>query len=140
MMNKVLFGGESGMSVTGNAGAALIRIFAGVALALGHGLSKLPPGEGLVASAEKMGFPSPGFFAWAAGISEFVGGFFLAIGLFTRLSGLFVAITMSVALVGVHLADPFQAQEKALLYLFIALGFLIKGAGDWSLDSYFRKT
>jgi putative oxidoreductase len=139
MLNKLLFGGETCMSASGNAGSALIRIFAGVAMALGHGLTKLPPGEGLIERAGAMGFPAPTFFAWAAGFSEFGGGVLLALGLFTRLSALFIAITMSVALIGVHLADPFPAQEKALLYLFIAIGFLIKGAGDWSLDSFFRK-
>jgi putative oxidoreductase len=139
MLNRLLFGGVSGMSFTANAGSALLRIFAGVALALGHGLGKLPPGEGLIERASAMGFPSPVFFAWAAGLSEFVGGILLALGLFTRLSSLFIAITMTVALIGVHWPDPFAAQEKAFLFLFIALSYLMKGSGDWSIDSYFRK-
>ncbi len=139
MLNKLLFGGESGMSYAANAGSALLRIFAGIAMALGHGLGKLPPGEGLVERATAMGFPAPTFFAWAAGLSEFGGGILLALGLLTRLSSLFIALTMTVALIGVHWTDPFAAQEKAFLFLFIALCFLIKGSGDWSIDSYLRK-
>ncbi len=139
MLNKLLFGGENGMSFAGNAGSALLRIFAGVAMAFGHGMDKLPPGEGLIGGAERMGFPAPGLFAWAAALSEFGGGILLAIGLLTRLSSFFIAVTMLVALVGVHGADPFAAQEKALLYLFIAIAFMIKGSGDWSVDSYLRK-
>lgn len=139
MLNRILFGGESGMSFAGNAGSALLRIFAGVAMAFGHGAGKLPPGEGLISRAGQMGFPAPEFFAWAAALSEFAGGILLALGLFTRLSSFFIGATMLVALVGVHAADPFAAQEKAFLYLFIALAYLIKGSGDWSIDSYFRR-
>ena len=139
MLNKLLFGGETGMSYAGNVGSALLRIFAGVAMALGHGLGKIPPAEGLIERAASLGFPAPSFFAWVAALSEFGGGILLAIGLLTRLSGFFIALTMLVALVGVHGSDPFPAQEKALLYLFIAIAFTIKGSGDWSVDSYLRK-
>ncbi len=139
MLNKLLFGGETGMSYAGNAGSALLRIFAGIAMAFGHGLGKLPPGDGLIGGAARMGFPAPELFAWAAALSEFAGGILLAIGLLTRLSSFFIAMTMLVALIGVHGSDPFAAQEKALLYLFIAIAFMIKGSGDWSVDSYLRK-
>jgi putative oxidoreductase len=61
------------------------------------------------------------------------------LGLLTRISSFFIAVTMLVALVGVHSADPFAAQEKAFLFFFIALAFLLKGSGDWSIDSYLRK-
>jgi putative oxidoreductase len=139
MLNKLLFGGESGMSFAGNAGITLLRIFGGIALAFGHGIGKLPPGEGLIGRVEQFGFPQPLFFAWAAGLSEFGGGILLALGLLTRISSFFIAVTMLVALVCVHWSDPFAAQEKAFLFLFIALAFLIKGSGDWSIDSYLRK-
>jgi putative oxidoreductase len=139
MLNKILFGGESGMSFAANAGLALLRIFAGIALAFGHGAAKIPPGEGLINRAAQIGFPAPAFFAWAAALSEFGGGILLALGLLTRISSFFIAFTMLVALVGVHGSDPFPAQEKAFLFLFIALAFLLKGSGDWSIDSYLRK-
>lgn len=139
MLKKVLFGGVSGMSAAANLGLTLLRVFAGLAMAFGHGLGKLPPGQGLIDRASQIGFPMPVAFAWAAGLSEFLGGIFLAIGLFTRVSGFFIGAVMLTALLGVHAADPFAQQEKAFLFLFIAISFMLKGAGDWSIDTFLRK-
>ncbi|MEO7674059.1 MAG: DoxX family protein [Pyrinomonadaceae bacterium] len=139
MLKKILFGGESGLSPFANAGLTLLRIFAGAALALTHGIGKMPPSDGFIEGTARIGFPLPAVFAWAAAFSEFLGGIFLALGLFTRVSSFFIAITMLVALLGVHRADPFQKQELAFLYFFIALAFMLKGSGDWSIDSFLRK-
>ena len=138
MLKKILFGGESGLSVQANAGLTLLRIFTGIALMMAHGIGKLPPSEGLITRAVGFGFPVPTVFAWAAGFSEFVGGAFLALGLLTRVSSFFIVCTMLTALIGVHRADPFARQELALLYFFIAFAFLLKGSGDWSIDRYLR--
>lgn len=138
MLKKILFGGESGLSFAANAGLTLLRIFTGVALMMAHGRGKVPPPEGLITRAGELGFPAPTLFAWAAGLSEFVGGAFLALGLLTRVSSFFIACVMVTALIGVHYADPFAKQELAFLYLFIAIAFLLKGAGDWSIDRYLR--
>ncbi len=139
MLKKILFGGESGLSPLANAGLTLLRIFAGAALAFSHGIGKMPPSDGFIEGTARIGFPLPAVFAWAAALSEFLGGLFLALGLFTRVSSFFIAVTMLVALLGVHRADPFQKQELAFLYLFIALAFMLKGSGDWSMDSFLRK-
>ncbi len=139
MLKKILFGGESGLSAFANLGLVLLRGFAGIALAFGHGIDKLSVSGKFIESVGKMGFPMPAFFAWAAALSEFGCGIFLALGLFTRLSSLFIGFTMLAALWSVHFNDPFPKQEKAFLYLFIALLFLLKGASDWSLDSIFRR-
>jgi putative oxidoreductase len=138
MLRKILFSGEHGLSATGNIGLTLLRIFAGIALAFGHGIMKLPPSEQFVAGVTALNFPAPKFFAWAAALSEFLGGIFLALGLFTRISSFFICCVMLTALFGVHRADPFAKQELALLYLFIAICFLFKGANDWSLDGIIR--
>ena len=138
MLKRLLFGGESGLSFQANAGLTLLRIFTGVALMMSHGIGKIPPGDGLINRAGEIGFPAPTLFAWAAGLSEFVGGAFLALGFLTRVSSFFIACTMLTALVGVHRADPFAKQELAFLYFFIALAFMLKGAGDWSIDRYLR--
>jgi putative oxidoreductase len=139
LLKQILFGGESGLSPLANAGLTLLRIFTGVALALTHGAGKIPPADKFIESTGNMGFPLPAFFAWAAGFSELLGGACLALGLFTRLSSFFIACTMLTALLGVHLRDPFATQEKPFLYFFIAIAFLLKGSGDWSLDAFFRK-
>jgi putative oxidoreductase len=139
MLKNILFGGESGLSFIGNAGLALLRIFTGVALMLGHGIGKLPPSEQFIQRTGEMGFPASSVFAWAAALSEFLGGAFLALGFLTRVSSFFIACVMLTALLGVHLRDPFATQEKAFLYFFIALAFLLKGASDWSIDAFLRK-
>jgi putative oxidoreductase len=139
VLRNILFGGESGLSFAANAGVTLIRIFAGISLAFAHGLAKIPPSQALIERAASMGFPMPEFFAWAAALSEFIGGIFLALGFLTRISSFLIACTMLTALIGVHGADPFQKQELAFLYFFIAVGFMLKGAGDWSIDSFLRK-
>lgn len=139
LLKKILFGGETGLSHQANFGLALLRSFAGLSLAFAHGLGKLPPSEGLIDGTAKMGFPLPVVFAWAAAFSEFLGGIFLAFGLFTRVAAFFICFTMLVALTGVHWADPFGKKEMALLYFFIAFAFLWKGSGEWSLDSFLRK-
>ena len=69
MLKQILFGGETGLSPLANAGLTLLRIFAGVALALGHGLGKMPPSERFVENTANLGFPLPGLFAWAAALS-----------------------------------------------------------------------
>jgi putative oxidoreductase len=139
MLKKILFGGESGLSPQANAGLTLLRLAAGIALAAAHGFGKLPPSAGLIERAGTIGFPAPLVFAWAAAFAEFFGGIFLAIGLFTRVSSFLIACTMLTALIGVHWADPFARKELAFLYFFVALAFLLKGAGDWSIDRLLRK-
>lgn len=138
MLKQILFGGESGLSPLANAGLTLLRIFTGVTMALSHGIGKLPPPEGLIQGTAKLGFPAPELFAWSAALAEFAGGIGLALGLFTRISSFFVAFTMFVAAFGAHLNDPFAKKELALLYFFIAVAFLLKGSGDWSIDSFLR--
>ncbi len=139
MLKNLLFGGESGLSPLANAGLTLLRIFAGVAMMLGHGLGKLPPSEQFIERTGTLGFPLPFVFAWAAALSEFLGGAFLALGFLTRISSFLIFCVMLTALLGVHYNDPFNRQELAFLYLFIALAFMLKGANDWSIDAFLRR-
>lgn len=139
MIKKILFGGQRDLSFAANLGSLLLRVFTGLALMFGHGMAKIQDPSGIIGGAGKLGFPMPTFFGWAAALSEFAGAGLLVLGLFTRVSSFFVATTMTVAFIGVHFSDPFEKQEKALLYLFIALLFVLKGAGDWSVDALISK-
>jgi putative oxidoreductase len=112
-----------------------LRVFTGLALALAHGKLKLPPSADFIAGVGGMGFPVPTFFAWAAVLSEFLGGLLLAIGLLTRPAAVMIAITMGVAGFVTHARDPFRAKEMAFLYLAIAVFFAIRGAGRLSVDA-----
>ncbi|MDA0748989.1 MAG: DoxX family protein [bacterium] len=122
-----------------NGGLALLRVFAGLAMALQHGIGKIPPSDGFIAGVQKLGFPLAEGFAWAAGTSEFLGGLLLALGLLTRPAAACVAGTMAVAAFGRHAADPFQNKELALLYLGVALLFVALGAGRYGVDAFLRR-
>ncbi len=139
MLKKLLFGGESGLSFAANLGITILRIFAGASLAIAHGFGKLPVKPGFIENTANLGFPMPAVFAWAAALSEFLGGIFLALGVFTRISGFFIAFTMFIAAFIANAGKGFEKQELALFYLVVGLVFLLKGAGDWSLDAVFRR-
>jgi putative oxidoreductase len=85
-------------------GMTTLRVFAGLSMALAHGLGKIrePASEGLVSTINQLGLPSPVFFAWMVGITEFFGGIMLAAGLLTRISGAMLCFTMLVAGLAVH--------------------------------------
>lgn len=116
-------------------GLLLGRLFAGLGLALGHGLGKVPPSEGFVGVVSELGFPAPSFFAWGAGLAELGGGLLLAAGLLTRPAALSVVVTMAVAAFMQHGADPFSGKEKALCYLALALVAAVAGPGRLSVDA-----
>ena len=138
MLKTVLVGGAAIESAAANAGLAVLRVFAGLSMALAHGLGKVPPSAGFIEGTANMGFPLPALFAWAAGLSEFAGGLLMALGLGTRPASFFVGCTMFVAAFVRHADDPFKSQEKALLFLAISLTFVLAGAGKYSLDAWLR--
>ena len=120
-------------------GLLLFRVFIGLTMAFAHGLGKVPPPEQLVSGVAAIGFPVPVLFAWAAALSELVGGILIAVGLFTRISSLSLGFTMIIAAFVVHAADPFQVKEMALLYLASCVLLIFTGAGKYSLDKLLRK-
>jgi putative oxidoreductase len=118
-----------------------LRVFAGLAF-MSHGWPKVFDAERFArfsGGVADMGFPAPALFAWAAGLSELVGGLLIALGLLTRPAALFCVITMVVAAFIRHAEDPFARKEKALLFLFVFLGYLVMGAGRLSLDGLIRR-
>ena len=116
-------------------GLLVLRLVAGLALALAHGINKLPPTDPFVAGVAEMGFPAPVLFAYAAGLAEFVGGLLLALGLFTRPAAAFIVFTMAVATFIKQAGDPFTEREAAVLHGTIALFYLLAGPGRLSLDA-----
>lgn len=128
--------GSGNTSRATDLGLLVLRLGFGLALAFAHGLGKLPPSEGFVQATAGLGFPLPVLFAWAAALSEFLGGLLIAIGLATRPAAIFISITMTVAAFVQHGADPFAEKELALLYLVSALTLVLTGAGRFSLDHF----
>lgn len=122
-------------STFGDLGLLILRLSAGIALAFAHGIGKLPPSERFVSGVEKMGFPAPSFFAWAASISEFAGALLVAIGLATRPAATLVACTMATVVFVRHGPDAFEKKEKAFIYLVIFVAIMLTGAGRFSIDA-----
>lgn len=137
-VRRFLLGGAGGGSATADRGLLLLRVFAGLSLALAHGLGKLPPSERFLAGVTEMGCPLPALFGWAAALSEFAGRIFIAFGLLTRPAALFVAITMGVAAFIRQAGGPFGERELALLYGAAAVMLLLTGAGRYSIDDRLR--
>jgi len=138
MIRAFLFGARPSGSTASELILLAVRVFAGVALAVAHGLGKLPPREGFVQGVAKMGFPSPEVFAWMSGLAEFAGGLLLAVGLLVRPVALAIAFNMAVAGFVAHAPDPFRTREPALLFLALALVFVAIGGGRYSVDRRFR--
>ena len=102
-------------------GLGFLRL-AGLGLAY-HGYQKIFGGNmsRFAGGVEDMGFPLPIVFAWAAALSELVGG-------------ALAATTMFVAAFLHHATDDFAEREKAISYLAIMLALACLGAGKWSID------
>jgi len=133
-VKKIFFGYTTIEQTVVNLGLLIIRVSAGLSMAFGHGIKKLPPSEGFINGVSKLGLPLPEFMAWAASLSEFAGGLLIVIGVATRPSAFFLCITMGVAAFIRHGGDPFGSMEKALLYFFIFLMLCFTGAGKYSAD------
>jgi putative oxidoreductase len=134
--NTFLFGNDLVNARNTDIGLLILRICAGLALAFGHGLGKVPPAEGFVNMiGENLGLPAPGLMAWLSAIAEFAGGILLALGLLTRPAALLILLNMTTAVLLAHAGQSFGEREKALLFAFIALQFLFSGAGRYSLDA-----
>ncbi len=138
----VLFSGMVPSSLMADVGLTVLRVFAGVAMAMAHGLGKIQgPPEGFVEGVEEMGFPMPIVFAWAAAITEFFGGLLFAAGFLTRINALLLCGTMLVAgllMHGVVRGDPFSGMELALLYAAVFFAFIFTGSGRFSIDKMMR--
>lgn len=135
-MKNLIFGPSN--SVNGfmpQLGLLVLRLGTGLTMAWAHGLGKVPPPDRMVETVAGLGFPLPVVFAWAAGLTELVGGLFIALGLATRLSSALMIITMGVAFFGAHAADPFQNKELSFVYLFCSIALFLFGPGKWSIDS-----
>lgn len=138
-LRAALVSGARVGSPAADLGLLLLRVIAGLALALAHGMGKVPPSERFIGRVAEMGLPGPELFAWLAATAEFGGGILLALGLLTRPAALLICGTMLVVALLAHAGDPFGDREKAVLFGAIALLYLLAGAGRYSLDALIRR-
>jgi putative oxidoreductase len=123
---------------------ALPLLRAGLGLILmAHGSQKLFGlfgGMGLNANAalfDRFGYHPGMFWGTLVGCTEFIGGGLLVIGLFTRPAAFAVVIFM---IFSIHFTSAkgffwtAGGMEYSILILLVALAFLIRGGGDYSVD------
>lgn len=125
-------------------GEPLIRVTAGLLL-MPHGAQKLFGlfgGGGISGTAgffAQIGIEPAVLAALAVGLTEFVGGLFLALGLLTRPAALAITVLMAVATFQVHLGNGFfwtsGGYEYPLFWGLIALAFVLRGGGRYSADA-----
>ncbi len=120
----------------------ILRIALGGVL-IPHGCQKLFGmfgGMGLTANGalfERLGYTPGMFWGTLVGCTELIGGILLVIGLFTRFAAAAVLIFMITA---VHFTSAkgffwgAGGMEYPILIGAVALFFLIRGAGPWSVD------
>jgi putative oxidoreductase len=113
----------------------LLRLVLG-AIFIAHGFQKLSGGmHDFTHTVGRLGFPAPAVFAWAAALSEFLGGICVLVGLFTRWAALAIAVVMAVAVTQVHLHQGLVGgYEYPLMLLTVATAIVLTGAGPVSLD------
>lgn len=106
-----------------------------------HGLQKIfhyPPGGHNTGEFVLLSFHG------IAGSLEFVGGFLLAIGLFSRATALTLSGEMAVGYFGVHVPLGMKVHagyfpvvnggDLAILFCFVFFYFVFSGPGMWSID------
>ncbi|HKE02208.1 MAG TPA: DoxX family protein [Planctomycetota bacterium] len=118
-------------------GLLVLRATGGLSLALGAGWGKVKDIAPFEQAIAQLGFKPPAAWAWAAALSEFIGGLLVAAGLLTRVGAFFAAVVMGVALGKVLAGEPFEKQMPALLLLGMFVTVFLCGPGKLSLDQAF---
>jgi putative oxidoreductase len=130
--------GQRWLAAHGDVAPILIR------LAFGYHLVQYSYGEVLFLQAHlgfadwlaKLGVPFPQVMAYAAMGTEFFGGLLWILGLWVRPASALIATNFVVALLLVHLDDPYSKSFEAIQMLTVALFLLLAGGGRWSLDAW----
>lgn len=136
--------GPANVSTLDTVSWTIVRLATGLIL-VPHGAQKLFGwfgGGGLTGTGQffeqNLGLYPGLLFAGVAGLTEFVGGLFLALGLLTRLSAAAVVALMAYAALFVHLGNGFfwtaGGYEYPLLWGLVALALVIRGGGRASVD------
>lgn len=118
---------------------AVLRAVVGLVF-IAHGAQKLFVFGlgGVIGAFEGMGVPLASLVGPAVALLEFVGGFALIAGLFTRVASLGLAINMVGAITLVHVSAGFflpNGAEFALMLLGALVAIALAGPGRFALDA-----
>lgn len=116
-------------------GLLALRVVVGVIM-VAHGWQKIHAGTGhFVQMVHGLGMP--GWLAYIAIATEFLGGPLLIAGFATRIAALFVTVEMLVAISKVHLHNGLLAQngyQFPMTVAAVAFALIFFGAGEMSID------
>jgi uncharacterized membrane protein YphA (DoxX/SURF4 family) len=111
-LNNFLFGGAGATTHFGDLGLLIQRLGFGLAISIGHGMSKVYHdgsvglSDQFLSGVKGMNFPAPTAMAWLAALTEFLGGLLIALGLMTRPVAIALAFNMGVAAFVAHKDAP----------------------------------
>ncbi len=118
-------------------GLTILRLAVGFIMAF-HGWTKVADFSGWEQNVARLGIPAPQLFAALSAAAELGGGLALMLGFLTPIAALGIFINMLVAIFAVHAPNGLDAQrggyEYPLLIAAVALFYLVRGAGPFSLD------
>ncbi len=123
-----------------NPSIALLRIIAGLALVT-HGYGKIMDPMGNAGFLEGLGFWPGEFWSPVLACTEFFGGIFLAIGLFTRPAAFFAMIVLLVT-VWFHWlvqGEGYGGSEKSILWAAICFYFVVHGGQHFAVDRLLKR-
>jgi Predicted membrane protein len=116
----------------------LLRISTGIIMAA-HGWQKFQNLDKTIEQFAGMGVPKVATYLAVAG--ELLGGLGLIVGLLTPLAAFGVFCVMAVAILKVHLSNGLFAKDGGFEYpltlAMVALYFIMRGGGPYSLDALF---
>jgi putative oxidoreductase len=120
-------------------GLLILRVSIGSMMLLSHGWGKLLNfSERSATFADPIGLGSVMSMALTV-FAEFFCSLAIILGLFSRMAAIPIIITMLVSAFIIHIDDPWNKKEFALLYLIPFLLLVFSGAGRYSLDALFFK-
>lgn len=138
MFKKFLFPGNYDQKI--NIALLFLRV-ATSAFMLTHGIPKLSKlfSENPITFSDPIGLWDDISFVLVV-FAEFLCTIFLVIGVATRFSVIPLIITMIVTGFVAQADSPFDAKEKAFLFLTIFIALLITGAGRFSIDNFIMRS
>lgn len=121
-------------------GILVLRLALGASM-LSHGWHKVVPATLSHpfaplnhASNVVVGLGLPRWLGYVSALTEFLGGIFLILGLFTRFFAFLVSINMLVAIFGVTIHKGYSGSELPIALLAMALMLLVSGPGTAAVD------
>lgn len=124
----------------GTLAETLLRVVAGALLVV-HGSGKITDPFGSIDMVQSLGFYPGVFWSPLLAITEFFGGILLVLGLFTRPAAFATTIVLIVTVYfhWVTAGQGFFGAEKSILWTFVLLFFLFRGANAHSVDAKIGK-